>query len=186
MDSRRSQSEKALATLACDRLDDPARACVLIGGLGMGFTLCAALDRLGPHARVVVAELIPGVVDWARGPLSHLFAGSLDDPRVEMRIEDVRHTIQSGAGRYDAILLDVDNGPEGFTRRANDRLYDVAGLKRARQALRPRGILGVWSQGPDQTFATRLRTIGFEVDEVRVHANGRSGPRHVLWFARRV
>ena len=185
MDSRRSQSEKALATMTCARLRDSARAQMLIGGLGMGFTLRAALDTLGPQARVVVAELVPGVVAWARGPLSHLFEDSLDDTRVELRIEDVRQTIHAGRDRYDAILLDVDNGPEGFTRRANDRLYDVAGLRNARDALRAGGILAVWSNGPDRTFTTRLRGIGFEVEEVRVHAHGTSGRRHVLWFARR-
>lgn len=186
MDSRRSRSEAALASLACARLPDPGRAQVLIGGLGMGFTLRAALDGLGPQARVVVAELVPGVVAWARGHLSHLFAGSLDDARVELRIEDVRQTILSDPGRYDAVLLDVDNGPEGFTRRANDHLYGAAGLRQARRALRPGGILGVWSNGPDREFTQRLRTVGFAVEEVRVHAHGTKGRRHVLWFARRV
>ncbi len=185
MNSRRSASEKALSTLTCARLRDPSRAQVLIGGLGMGFTLGAALDGLGPQARIVVVELIPAVAAWARGPLSHLFGGSLDDPRVELRVEDVHQTIQSGPARYDAILLDVDNGPEGFTRQANDRLYDVGGLQRARHALRPGGILAVWSSGPDAKFTARLRRVGFHVEETRVHANGGGGRRHVLWFARR-
>jgi spermidine synthase len=183
MNNRLSGSEKALATLTCARLRDPSRARLLIGGLGMGFTLRAALRCLGPEASVVVAEVVPAVASWARGPLSPLFAGSLDDPRVELRLEDVNRTIQSGAAQYDAILLDVDNGPDGLTRRANDRLYDRAGLKRARHALRPGGILSVWSSTPDLRFKTRLQRAGFMVEEVRVHANGSRGRRHVLWLA---
>jgi spermidine synthase len=185
MNNRSRGSEQALATLTCDRLQDRPRARVLIGGLGMGFTLRAALDALGPEASVVVAELVPAVAAWARGPLSPLFAGSLDDPRVELRIEDVSRSIQSGPEQYDAILLDVDNGPEGLTRRSNDRLYDVWGLKRTRYALRPNGILAVWSGSPDRKFKARLQRSGFALDEVRVHANGSSGRRHVLWLATR-
>ncbi|ACL61180.1 spermidine synthase [Methylobacterium nodulans] len=183
MNNRACTSEAALAALTCARLQDRPHAKVLIGGLGMGFTLRAALDALGPDARIVVAELVPAVVAWARGPLAHLFAGSLDDPRVEVREEDVKRVIQQVPACYDAILLDVDNGPEGLTRLENDRLYDAWGLKRARYALRPSGILGVWSGGPDRKFKARLRNTGFEVDEIRVHANGRSGRRHVLWLA---
>ena len=186
MNNRLSGSERALATLTCARLRDPARARVLIGGLGMGFTLRAALDALGPEARVVVAELVPAVAAWARGPLAHLFGESLDDPRVELRVEDVSRAIQSGPARHDAILLDVDNGPDGLTSRANDRLYDIWGLKRARWALRPEGILAVWSGSPDRRFKARLGRAGFAVEEARVRANGASGRRHVLWLARRV
>jgi spermidine synthase len=185
MNSRRRGSEEALASLTCARLDDRPRARVLIGGLGMGFTLRAALGRLGPEASVVVAELVPAVAAWARGPLAHLFAGSLDDRRVELRVEDVTRAIQSGPAQYDAILLDVDNGPEGLTRRSNDRLYDVWGVKRAHYALRPDGILAVWSGGPDRKFKARLQRTGFAVDERRVHAHGSSGRRHVLWLATR-
>jgi spermidine synthase len=183
MNSRRSGSEEALAKLACARLKDRPRAKVLIGGLGMGFTLRAALDGLGPGARVVVAEIVPEVVAWARGPLAHMFAGSLDDARVEVRVEDVTRLIQAAPARYDAILLDVDNGPEGLTRRANDRLYDIWGLKRARFALRADGILGVWSGRPDRKFKARLQRAGFAVDELRVHAHGGGGHRHVVWLA---
>jgi len=185
MNNRLSGSEKALATLTCDRLRDPSRAQILIGGLGMGFTLRAALDGLGPDARVVVAELVPAVAAWARGPLSHLFAGSLDDPRVELRVEDVGRVIQAGPAHYDAILLDVDNGPEGLTRQANDRLYDIWGLKRARFALKESGVLAVWSGSPDRKFRARMQISGFDVEEGRVHANGSRGRRHVLWFGRR-
>ena len=183
MNNRRSGSEKALATLTCARLNDRPSARILIGGLGMGFTLRAALDGLGPDARVVVAEIVPAVAAWARGPLSHMFSGSLDDPRVELLVADVNRLIQSAPAQYDAILLDVDNGPEGLTRRANDRLYDIWGLKRARFALRPNGILAVWSGRPDRKFKARLQRAGFDVDEIRVHANGSSGRRHVVWLA---
>ena len=185
MNNRLRGSEEALATLTCARLHDRPRARVLIGGLGMGFTLRAALDGLGSEAGVVVAELVPAVAAWARGPLAKLFAGSLDDPRVELRLEDVSRSIQSGPAQYDAILLDVDNGPEGLTRRANDWLYDMWGLRRARYALRSNGVLAVWSDGPDRKFKARLQRSGFAVDEVRVHANGSSGRRHVLWLATR-
>jgi spermidine synthase len=183
MNNRSCASETALADLACARLHDRPCAEVLIGGLGMGFTLRAALSALGPGARVVVSELVPAVVSWARGPLAHLFARSLDDPRVELRQDDVDRVIQSGPARYDAILLDVDNGPEGLTRPQNDRLYDWWGLKRARYALRPGGIFGVWSSGPDRNFKSRLQRSGFTVDEIRTRAGGSSGRRHVLWLA---
>jgi spermidine synthase len=183
MNSRRSSSEEALAALACARLRDRPEARILIGGLGMGFTLRAALDGLGPAARVVVAEIVPAVAAWARGPLAHMVSGSLDDPRVEVLVADVSRVIQSAPARYDAILLDVDNGPEGLTRRANDRLYDIWGLKRARLALRANGILAVWSGGPDRKFKARLQRAGFDVDEIRVHANGGRGRRHVVWLA---
>jgi spermidine synthase len=183
MNNRSCASETALADLACARLQDRPRAEVLIGGLGMGFTLRAALLALGPEARVVVSELVPAVVLWARGPLAHLFGDSLDDSRVEIREEDVNRVIQFGPARYDAILLDVDNGPEGLTRRQNDRLYDCWGLKRARYALRPRGILGVWSNGPDRRFKSRLQRSGFTVDQIRARAGGSSGRRHVVWLA---
>jgi spermidine synthase len=183
MNSRRSGSEEALAKLACARLGDRPHARILIGGLGMGFTLGAALAGLGAGARVVVAEIVPEVVAWARGPLAHLFSGRLDDPRVQVLVDDVSRVIQAGPAQYDAILLDVDNGPEGLTLRANDRLYDMWGLKRARFALRAGGILGVWSGRPDRKFKARLQRAGFDVDEVRVHAHGRSGHRHVVWLA---
>nr|WP_276592699.1 MULTISPECIES: hypothetical protein [unclassified Methylobacterium] len=187
MNNRRSGSEVALAALTCARLVDRPRARILIGGLGMGFTLRAALANLGPEAQVVVAELVPAVIAWARGPLAHVFAGCLDDPRVDLQEADVNRLIQAGPERYDAILLDVDNGPEGLMRRSNDRLYDNWGLKRARWALRPSGILGVWSGAPDRKFKSRMQRSGFDVDEQRVHASGRgSGPKHVVWFGTKV
>lgn len=186
MNSRLSGSEQALATLAWDKIKDREQPHILIGGLGMGFTLRAALQVLPSEARITVAELVPAVVTWARGPLAEIFGGSLTDPRVTIREADVGAFIRSGAGAYDAILLDVDNGPEGLSRQANDALYDLAGLRAAHAALRPGGALAVWSSAPDQDFRRRLRQAGFGVDEVRTRANGaRGGARHVIWTATR-
>lgn len=185
MSSRMSGSEEALATMTCDRLRSPDKAHLLIGGYGMGFTLRAALATLGPDAKITVAELVPGIIDWARGPMAELAAGCLDDPRVELVLGDVSQAIGMATRRYDAILLDVDNGPDGLTREANEGLYSVAGLARAKAALRPGGILAIWSAAPDARFTRRLAAAGFQVDEVGVRArsNGK-GPRHVIWFAR--
>ena len=186
MNSRLSGSEQALARLACERLSDRPAAKFLIGGLGMGFTLRAALERLGPTAGVVVAELVPAVVAWARGAMAEVFAHSLDDSRVTIREADVGAVISEARGAWDAILLDVDNGPDGLTRAANDGLYSAAGLQAAFGALRAGGILAVWSSGPDAAFTTRLKTAGFNVDEVRARANGKGGgARHVIWLAAR-
>ena len=185
MNSTRGGSEEALAILACARLKERTKPRLLIGGLGMGFTLRAALRVLPPDARVVVAELVPAVTVWARGPLAAIFGGCLDDPRVELVETDVNRLIQSAPESWDGILLDVDNGPEGLMRRANDRLYDGWGLKRARWALRPGGVLGVWSGCHDRKFKSRLQRSGFAVEEMRVPSSGRSGPRHVVWIASR-
>ncbi len=184
MNSRLSGSEEALATLACRRIEAVKRASLLIGGLGMGFTLRAALAVLGPDARITVAELVPAVIAWARGPMANIFADSLDDPRASILSADVIEVIQSHPSAFDAILLDVDNGPEGLIRRANDALYDLRGLKAVRRALRPGGVLAVWSSGPHPLFSKRLRDAGFDVDEVAVRATAkRRGARHVIWFA---
>lgn len=184
MNSRLSGSEKALAALACARLRPVARPRLLIGGLGMGFTLRAALAETGPQAQIVVAELVPAVVAWARGPMAGIFGTSLTDPRVSLFEGDVGDLIRAGGAAYDAILLDVDNGPGGLTRAANDGLYDANGLRAARAALRPGGILAVWSSGPDRDFTARLRRAGFTVEEARVRANGKGGgARHVIWIA---
>ena len=184
MSSRMSGSEKALGTMACQRLPSPAAAHVLIGGYGMGFTLRAVLAELGPKARVVVAELVPGIIDWARGPMHELAQGCLDDPRVEIAIGDVAERIAGARASFDAILLDVDNGPDAMTREANSDLYTPGGLRSARAALRPGGILAVWSAAADNAFTRRLRSAGFSVEEVRLPAreNGK-GPKHTLWFA---
>ena len=186
MNSRMSGSEEALATMTAERLGDRAAQRWLIGGYGMGFTLRAALGVLGPDARLTVAELVPEIIDWARGPMAALANGCLDDPRVHIVLDDVAELIARGRGAYDAILLDVDNGPDGLVRDANDRLYTPVGLAAARAALKPGGVLAVWSAAPDKAFAARLHRAGFEVDEVTVRArsNGK-GPRHTIWFARR-
>lgn len=184
MNSRLSGSEEALAALALERVDAAAPR-VLIGGLGMGFTLRAALAGLGPEGRVVVAELVGAVVDWARGPMTAVFAGSLDDPRVTIRVADVADLIASAAAKYDAILLDVDNGPDGISHPGNDRLYSAAGLAAARNALRPGGVLALWSSAPDAAFTCRLQRSSAAVEEVIVRAHrGRGGARHTIWLAR--
>ncbi|SFS09985.1 spermidine synthase [Sphingomonas jatrophae] len=185
MSTRMSGSEVALATMTCDRLGARPAPRLLIGGYGMGFTLRAALERLGRDARITVAELVPGIIDWARGPMAELTAGCLDDPRVTLEMGDVGDTMRAVPARFDAILLDVDNGPDGLTRAANDGLYSERGLREAHAALRPGGILAVWSAAPDPAFARRLAR-GFAVEEVRVRAreNGK-GAAHVIWFATR-
>ncbi|TCU15235.1 spermine/spermidine synthase [Rhizobium sullae] len=184
MNSRLSGSEEALATLSYERIKDHKRPKVLIGGLGMGFTLRAALAVLPADAEVVVAELVPAVVAWARGPMAEVFKGCLDDPRVLIHQGDVGETIRSARASFDAILLDVDNGPEGLTRKSNDRLYDFNGLRASRNALHPGGILAVWSSSPDPSFTRRLRDAGFSPDAVNIRANGkRGGARHVIWLA---
>lgn len=186
MNSRLSGSEAALATLAAKKIERVEKPHLLIGGLGMGFTLRAALTVLGPAARIVVAELVPAVVAWAKGPMAEIFGDSLNDPRVGILEQDVLGVIRSHPQTFDAILLDVDNGPEGLTRKANDALYNPAGLNAAHAALRPGGVLAVWSSGPNLPFANRLRGAGFDVNEVAVRATGRGGgARHVIWIATR-
>jgi spermidine synthase len=184
MSSRLSGSEEALATLTCRRIEAVRRPHLLIGGLGMGFTLRAALAVLGSEARILVAELVPAVIAWAKGPLVDMFGDSLDDPRASIREADVIEVIQSHVSAFDAILLDVDNGPEGLIRKANDALYDLKGLRAIRRSLRPGGVLAVWSSGPNPSFSKRLGAAGFDVNEVAVRATTkRSGARHVIWFA---
>jgi spermidine synthase len=184
MNSRLSGSEAALATLAAKRIETVKKPRVLIGGLGMGFTLRAALAVLGSGAKIVVAELVPAVVVWAKGPMAEIFGGSLDDPRVDILETDVTEVIRSKPRAFDTILLDVDNGPEGLTRKANDALYNAAGLKAAYAALRPGGVLAVWSSGPNPPFAKRMRGAGFDVNEVAIRATGKGvGARHVIWIA---
>ena len=184
MNSRLSGSEEALATLACKRLEAVKGPHLLIGGLGMGFTLRAALAVLGAEARITVAELVPAVIAWARGPMAGIFGDSLSDPRANIREADVADVIGARASAFDAVLLDVDNGPEGLIRKANDALYDPQGLKAIRRALRPGGILAVWSSGPHPAFTKRLRDAGFDVNEVNLRATTRrSGARHLIWFA---
>jgi spermidine synthase len=186
MNSRLSGSEEALATLTAERLAGRPAPRVLIGGLGMGFTLRAALASFGSDARITVSELVPAVVAWARGPMAELFAGCLDDARVHVRVEDVGGILHEARAAYDAILLDVDNGPDGLTATANDGLYDMRGLAGAMAALRPGGVLAVWSAYRDAPFAARLRRAGFAVEEKTVRAHrGKKGARHLIWLATR-
>ncbi|WP_416140259.1 hypothetical protein ACM26W_07780 [Halomonas sp. HK25] len=184
MNTRLHGSEDALAELACQRVADRPGVRVLVGGLGMGFTLAAALAALGEDAEVVVAELVPGVVEWNRGPLGAAAGYPLNDPRTRVSVGDVGELLRREPAGFDAIMLDVDNGPEGLTRRENDWLYSPKGLATAQQALRPDGVLAVWSAGQDPAFTERLRRVGLLVETitVRAHRPGK-GARHCIWLA---
>ena len=184
MNSRMSGSEEQLAVLACARLANRTSPRLLIGGYGMGFTLRAALAVLPAGASVVVAELIPEIIAWARGPMAALTAGCLDDPRVTVVEGDVAAVIGAARGSYDAILLDVDNGPDGLTRAENDGLYSAAGLAAAKAALVRGGIFAVWSASDDPAFTRRLNANGFAAEPTRVRArsNGK-GAQHTIWLA---
>jgi spermidine synthase len=186
MSTRLRGSEEALATLACERMEGRKRPALLVGGLGMGFTLRAALGALPADAQVEVSELVPAIVKWARGPMAHVHGGSLDDPRVRIVESDVGDLIAAARSGYDAILLDVDNGPDALSRDTNDRLYDLEGLGRAKAALKPGGLLAIWSAAPDAAFSRRLGKAGFAVEEVTVRAHaGRKGAKHMIWLATR-
>ncbi|MDY8108038.1 hypothetical protein U0C82_02590 [Fulvimarina sp. 2208YS6-2-32] len=184
MNSRLGGSEEALATLALARLGGCKAPRVLIGGLGMGFTLRAALDCTNADARITVSEIVPALCDWARGDMAAVFGTCLDDPRVRIEIGDVvRHIGEAEAG-YDAILLDVDNGPDGLTREGNDALYSLAGLGAARRALKPGGVLAVWSAHGDAGFTRRLSAAGFSTSVETVRAGRtRRGAKHTIWLA---
>lgn len=178
-----TQSESALATLVCERLGGRAHR-LLIGGLGMGFTLAAAIAAAPATAAIEVVELVPGVVAWAKGILAHIVGDSLADPRVTLTLGDVHDVIDGQVDAFDAILLDVDNGPDGLVSLANERLYSNWGLRTAHAALRPGGILAIWSAYPDTTFCARLEKVGFTVDEIAVVAGDAEAPQqHVIWLA---
>ena len=184
MNSLAHESEDTLARLACKRIADRPKPCVLIGGLGMGFTLASALCQLSSKARVVVAELVPAVVAWNREHLADLSGRPIQDDRVTVYEVDVAQILKKEHGAYDAILLDVDNGPEGLTQKGNDWLYSRNGLDASLAALRPAGVLAVWSVTPDEAFTARLRQSGFKVDDIRVRSKGRhGGARHTIWIA---
>jgi spermidine synthase len=185
MNSRVHGSEDALGELACKKIAGRPGVNVLIGGLGMGYTVAAALKQLVTDARIVVAELVPTVVEWNRGALADLAGHPLDNSRVNVQEIDVAKVLRAERGAYDAILLDVDNGPVGLTRQRNDWLYTREGLNAAFAALRPNGILAVWSASSDRTFLHRLRRVGFKVEEVSVRARGSRGSRHTIWLAER-
>ena len=186
MSSRMHGSEEALAALACAHVRPERTPTVLVGGLGMGFTLRAMLDLLASDATVVVAELLPVVVEWNRGPLGPLAGHPLNDARVELDVNDVGDTLDANPGRFDAVLLDVDNGPSAFTTSGNSRLYGDAGLKRAYSALTPDGVLAVWSAHNDRKFEQRLRYAGFKVEVEQVRARlKKGGPRHTIFVGRK-
>jgi spermidine synthase len=186
MSSRMHGSEEALAALACERARGLAAPSVLIGGLGMGFTVRAALDLLPAGASVTVAELQPAVADWNRGPLGPLAGQPLRDRRVRLETRDVSLVIRESTHRFDAIILDVDNGPDAFTTSANARLYGDAGLASIRTALKPGGALAVWSAWEDRKFEQRLRYGGFSVRTERVRARlKQGGPRHTIFLGTR-
>lgn len=189
MGTRMQYSEEQLALLTLKELDKPAPR-VLIGGYGMGFTFRAALTGVGEKGEVVVAEIVSEVLEWAEGPLSELTGDCLKDPRGDVVLCDVAALIDDAndgtCGKFDAILLDVDNGPDGIVRDPNDRLYTRTGIAKAKDALNPGGILAIWSAAPDHKFTRRLMDGGFEVEvrEVRARPNNK-GPRHTIWFARK-
>lgn len=184
MSSRSHGSEEALATLGCREARRLTRPRVLVGGLGMGFTLRALLDVLPSGALVTVAELVPAVIQWNREPLAALAGHPLRDPRVRVEVADVGFTLRANCGRFDAILLDVDNGPAAFTVGGNGGLYDNTGVAAAYAALRPGGTFAIWSAWEDTTFEQRLRVYGFAVEAVRVRARSNTrGPRHTIFLA---
>lgn len=184
MNSRLGGSEEAIATLAMDRLTDRPAPRVLIGGLGMGFTLRAGLLVAPPDARFVVSEIVPELVEWAERHMPEVFGNCLSDPRVAVETRDVGAMIREAANTFDGILLDVDNGPDGLTRVDNDGLYQEGGLKAARRALTPGGVLAVWSAAPVPAFSQRLARCGFDVTAHTVRASsGKRGNRHTIWIA---
>lgn len=186
MSSLMHGSEEALATIACDRAAQAPHPHALVGGLGMGFTLRATLDVLPPAADVVVAELLPAVVEWNRGPLGPLADHPLSDRRVTLVVGDVRATLDNSADQFDVILLDVDNGPDAFTATTNASLYSDSGIAAIRGALRSAGVVGVWSAREDRKFEQRLRYGGFDVEVARVRARlGKGGPRHTIFIGRK-
>ena len=185
MNSRTHDSEDALGKFACEPWQKKSKAQILIGGLGMGFTLSTALQTLTDDAHVCVAELVPGVIQWNREVVGQCAGYPLNDKRVEIENRNVGDLINQASGTYDSILLDVDNGPEGLTHPENDHLYSFAGLHAAYDALRSSGVLAVWSASPAPQFKSRLRKVGFSVEEKRVRAHRGRGSRHIIWLATR-
>jgi spermidine synthase len=189
MSTRMRFSEEQLAELTIARLGKEAPR-ILIGGYGMGFTYRAARTRLGERAQIVTAEISDAIVEWARGPMAELTGDTLSDPRLDLRICDVAALIDDAndgtCAKFDAILLDVDNGPDGLVRAENNRLYSRTGLAKARDAMKPGGILAVWSAAPDPAFRKRLKDAGLTVEEVSVRSRpNNKGAHHIIWFARK-
>ncbi len=185
MNSRRGGSERRLAELALNAIGPRPRPALLIGGLGMGFTLRAALERSPADASILVSEIVPAVIAWARGPMAGIFGDSLSDSRLTVSERDVARVICESRSHFDAILLDVDNGPSGLSLASNDRLYNDEGLAAARAALVSDGVLAIWSAGPDAGFVARMRKAGFDVDQFQAGSNpSGGGARHLIWLAR--
>ena len=185
MNSRMHESEEELARVALSGLPADSSPAVLIGGLGMGFTLRAALDQLPAGARVVVAELVPEVVDWNHRYLGQLAGQPLEDKRVAVRVGDVADSLKASTSEFDFVLLDTDNGPEGTSAEANEWLYDLPGLEAIRNSLKPGGTLGVWSAFSSRAFTERLARSGFRVKQVKARARKGKAARHVIWLASR-
>lgn len=185
MNTRKHCSELALAELGCAHIQGKANTRVLVGGLGMGFTLAAALKAISPCSQVVVAELVPEVVEWNKGPLGECAGRPLDDDRVEVHPGDVAVLFKSKQATYDAVLLDVDNGPEGFTQADNNNLYSMISLQAIRQTIRAGGVLAIWSAWHDPAFTTQLKKVGFKVDTKTVRAHKGKGSRHTIYLARK-
>lgn len=183
MNTRMHGSEDALAEIPCRKIAQRPQPRVLIGGLGMGFTLASALNHLGNDAEVNVAELVPGVIEWNRGRLGQKAGMPIDDPRTRVIRRDVADIMKNEPHGFDAIMLDVDNGPEGLTRKSNSWLYSSAGLDACARALRPKGVLAVWSASADRAFSQKLAKAGFKAEEVQVFAHGNRGTRHTIWIA---
>ncbi len=186
MNSRMSGSEKKLAELSCCEVADREKASVLIGGLGMGYTLSAALKSLNSDAEVTISELVPAVVEWNKEVLGHLADFPLEDSRVTVLVEDVVEVIKNKKTAYDAILLDVDNGPDGLTQEGNENLYSFAGLSIIKSALKPGGVLAIWSASPDKRFTDRLKKSSFHVEEKKERArSNQKGAFHTIWLAKK-
>lgn len=182
MNTRMHGSEDALAAIPCRKIAGRPAARVLIGGLGMGFTLASALQHLGKDAEVMVAELVPGVIEWNRGPLGAKAGNPMLDARATVLNEDVATILKNEPSGFDAIMLDVDNGPEGLTHSNNNWLYSLDGLLACARALRSKGLLAVWSASADRQFSNRLGKAGFKAEEVQVYAHGNRGARHTIWI----
>lgn len=185
MNSRRHHSEDALAEYACTHLSAIKNAQILVGGLGMGFTLAAVLKTVGVSAKVIVAELVPAVVEWNRGLLGQCAGRPIEDGRTHVHLGDVADLLKQRADKFDAVLLDVDNGPEPITHSDNEWLYSLAGLKRIYEKLQPEGIVAIWSSKADQAFTKRLKKTGFNVQLHTVRARPGKGSRHTIFVAQK-
>jgi spermidine synthase len=186
MNSRVYNSEKALSQLGCAHIKPHCNAHILVGGLGMGYTLAAALKAVNADSKVTVAELVPEVVQWNEGPLGNCAGKPLQDPRTRLHIGDVKELLISRQPTFDAILLDVDNGPKGLTHSDNNWIYSEYGLKDIYDTLQPNGMLAIWSAGPDYLFTVRLKKIGFRVDTRNIQASPRKGSQHTIFLAKKL